>query len=409
VEVNELLGHIDIPPRLGLAPMRATVHGWEVPTADFHFEQGVPIYTDGSAIHVQYPEIACSAAAAFQVDSQGKHRLLTIQNDPLGPQSAIAGEAIAVELATFGLSKSPTLCDTTKLVVDCQAVINNLQSLPRALGYRHKYAGHFLDTAHIHLTPVKIKSHMTEAVATQLGIRDHWYGNDKADRFANEARADTGKAGREYIDKQKALFAHLLKVTAIAAELPPVLTRPNSRTTATLQEARRQPDPHTFARQGPRWICTKCGITARSSARKLGGCSQAARVVDRLHPTHRLFVALREEQGLLTPFYFCNRCGAHSTTRVAALHNMCLPKLIPTPAMKRLASARHPRTNGDLTAVRRLRLAATNRVRVPTTTAPSSSQPLVPVGTAQDQHDDFDHEMEAAFELGLGTTFDDSD
>ena len=167
--------------------MKATIHGWNTPLEEFHFEQGVPVYTDGSAVHVQYPEIACSAAAAFQVDSAGKHRLLTVQNDPLGPQSAIAGEAIAVELATYGLSRSP-VSKPTPLVVDCQAVVNNLQALPRALGYRHNYAGHFLDTFQtVKLLPVKIKSHMTEAVATQLGIREHWFGNSKADRFANEA------------------------------------------------------------------------------------------------------------------------------------------------------------------------------------------------------------------------------
>jgi hypothetical protein len=250
---------------------------------------------------------------------------------------------------------------------------------------------------------------MTEAVATQLGLRDHWYGNEKADRFANEARADTGKAGRDYIDKQKALFAHILKVTAAAADLPPVLTRPCRRTTDTLHEARRQPDPHAFARQGPRWICTQCGITARRYARKLGGCSQAARVVDRLHPTHRLFVALREEQGLFTPFYFCNKCGAHSTSRVAALHSLCLPKLIPTPAMKRLEAGRHPRTNKDLASVRRLRLIAGVRARVPTPTAPSSSQLKVPADHAPAPIDDSDPEVEAARELGLGTAFDDSD
>jgi hypothetical protein len=409
VDANELLGHSHIPPRLGIAPMRATVHGWEVPTDQFHFEQGIPVYTDGSAIHVQYPEIACSAAAAFQVDSQGKHRLLTVQNDLLGPQSSIAAEAIAVELATFGLRKSPTSCATTMLVADCQAVIDNLQSLPRALGYRHKYAGHFLDTADPHLTPIKIKSHMTEAVATQLGLRDHWFGNDKADRFANEARADTGKAGREYIDKQKTLFAHILKVTAAAADLPPVLTRPCRRTTDTLHEARRQPDPHAFARQGPRWICTQCGITARHSARKLSGCSQAARVVDRLHSTHRLFVAFREEQGLFTPFYFCNKCGAHSTSRVAALHSLCLPKLIPTPAMKRLEAGRHPRTNANLVSVRRFRLSTGVRARSPPPTASSSLQLKVSADHAPASFEDSDPEVEAARILGLGTAFDASD
>jgi hypothetical protein len=387
--------------------MKATIHGWNTPLDEFHFEQGVPVYTDGSAIHVQYPEIACSAAAAFQVDSAGKHRLLTVQSDPLGPQSAIAGEAIAVELATYGLSRSP-VSKPTPLVVDCQAVVNNLQALPRALGYRHKYAGHFLDTFQtVKLLPVKIKSHMTEAVATQLGIREHWFGNSKADRFANEARADTGKAGLAYIDNQKALFAQLLCITAAAADLPPVLTRPHRKATSTLQEAGRRPDPHTFARQGARWICIRCGITARSTARKVGGCSQAARVVERLHNTHRLFVAFHEEHGLTTPFYFCNRCGAHSTTRVAALHTMCLPKLVPTPAMKRLAASRHPRSNGLLTAVRRFRLQPHSAAK------PSPKLKPAPPGGVGCLHevagpagDEFDHELQAALELGLGSTFD---
>jgi hypothetical protein len=382
--------------------MKATIHGWDTPLEEFYFEQGVPVYTDGSAIHVQYPEIACSAAAAFQVDSAGKHRLLTVQNDPSGPQSAIAGEAIAVELATFGLSRSP-VTQPTPLVVDCQAVVNNLQSLPRALGYRHKYAGHFLDTLQaVQLTPVKIKSHLTEEVATQLGIREHWFGNSKADRFANEARADTGKAGLAYIESQKALFSQLLRITNAAAGLPPVFTRPNRKATSTLQEARRRPDPHSFARQGSSWICVKCGITARSAARKVGGCSQAARVVERLHRTHRLFVAFHEEHGLTTPFYFCNKCGAHSTTRVAALHAMCLPKLVPTPAMKRLAASRHPRSNGRLLAVRRLRLHGSD-----SKTASALRAGPSPTGAAAEPAlEECDHELQAAFELGLGATFD---
>jgi hypothetical protein len=399
--VGDLLGRIDIPPRVGTAPMKATIHGWDTPVDEFYFEQGVPVYTDGSAIHVQFPEIACSAAAAFQVDSAGKHRLLTVQNDPSGPQSAIAGEAIAVELATYGLSRSP-LTQPTQLVVDCQAVVTNLQTLPRSLGYRHKYAGHFLDTPSVQLCPYKIKSHMTEAVATQMGIREHWFGNAKADRFASEARASTGKAGLAYIEHQKALFAQLLSITDAAAGLPPVLTRPNRKAAATLHEAGRRPDPHTFARQGPRWICTKCGITARFAARKVGGCHQAARVVERLHSTHRLFVAFHEEHGLTTPFYFCNRCGAHSTTRVAALHTMCLPKLVPTPAMKKLAARRHPRSNGLLSEVRRFcRL-------TPAGDPPGKPKPRAAPAAVIDEQavDAHDCELQAAFELGIGASLD---
>jgi hypothetical protein len=384
--------------------MKATIHGWDTPVDEFYFEQGLPVYTDGSAIHVQYPEIACSAAAAFQVDSAGKHRLLTVQNDPSGPQSAIAGEAIAVELATYGLSRSPHQ-RPTQLVADCQAVVNNLNALPRALGYRQKYAGHFLDTQTVQLCPHKIKSHMTEAVATQMGVRQHWFGNSKADHFANEARASTGKAGLAYIAQQKALFAQLLSITQAATGLPPVLTRPNRKAASTIREAGRQPDPHSFARQGPRWICTRCGITARSAARKAGGCSQAARVVERIHPTHRLFAAFHEEHGLTTPFYFCNRCGAHSTTRVAALHNMCLPKLVPTPAMKRLAASRHPRSNGLLLEVRRLRMQLPPAAASGLSTTSKHTAPAV-TAAAEPAIDEHDYEMQAALELGLGTTLD---
>jgi hypothetical protein len=134
----------------------------------------------------------------------------------------------------------------------------------------------------------------------------------------------------------------------------------------------------------------------------VGGCHQAARVVERLHTTHRLFVAFHEEHGLTTPFYFCNRCGAHSTTRVAALHTMCLPKLVPTPAMKRLAALRHPRSNGLLSEVRRFRM------QLPSSAIPGKpkSRAAPASATVEQAFDAHDCELQAAYELGMGASID---
>jgi hypothetical protein len=81
-----------------------------------------------------------------------------------------------------------------------------LTKLPQALHYRHKFAGHYAGEAAPFLQPVKIKSHMTEHAAAALGLATHWFGNSKADKFANEAWASTGSAGKEYIEQQKTAF-----------------------------------------------------------------------------------------------------------------------------------------------------------------------------------------------------------
>jgi hypothetical protein len=123
----------------------ATINGWEKDWHDFSFEPGRPIFTDGSAIHLMFPEIACSSAAAFQVDSEGNHRLAVAQNDATDPQSAIAVEALAAEIAIQRLRADPSHTEVdTELVADCQAVILALARGPSDTSYRRKFAGHFM-------------------------------------------------------------------------------------------------------------------------------------------------------------------------------------------------------------------------------------------------------------------------
>jgi hypothetical protein len=368
---------------------------------EFHFEPGRPIYTDGSAVHVCYPEIACASAAAFQVDSEGKHRLLTVQCDSRGPQSAIAGEALAVELATYGLSRALGPPVATPLVADCQAVVQSLELLPKALHYKNRFAGHFTDGTTKFLQPIKIKAHMSEAAAATLGLQQHWFGNDKADRFANEARASTGTAGKQYIEHQKTAFANLLQMTSAAASLPPVVTRPNRKVSTAIAASKALPDAHSFVRTAAGWLCIECGVRPRAGIRRHNGCSHAARVTHQIHATHNAFVAFHEVDRTLTPVYFCTRCGAHSTSRVASLRYLCLPRLTPTAAIKHLTASRHPRTQRPLMAVRPLPAQRESRQAPRHSEAPAASAEVHTSAL-----DEYDGELQAAFELGLHSGFD---
>jgi hypothetical protein len=269
------------------------------------------------------------------------------------------------------------------------------------LNYKNRFAGHFTDGTTKFLQPLKIKAHMSEMAAATLGLHQHWFGNDKADKFANEARAHTGTAGKQYIEQQKTAFANLLQMTTAAASLPPVTTRPNRKVSMAIAAARALPDAHSFARTASGWLCLECGVRPRAGIRRHNGCSHAARVTQHIHASHNAFVAFHEDDRNLTPVYFCTRCGAHSTSRVASLRYMCLPRLTPTSAIKHLTASRHPRTQRPLMAVRPL----------PAKREPSQAPrpPEAPAASAEvniSALDEYDGELQAAHELGLLSGFD---
>ena len=70
----------------------AFINGRPIPWEVFHFDEGAPIYTDGSAKHVRWPAIAVAASSAFQIDRAGVHRLLVAQLPAAYPISAVASE-----------------------------------------------------------------------------------------------------------------------------------------------------------------------------------------------------------------------------------------------------------------------------------------------------------------------------
>jgi hypothetical protein len=136
----------------------------------------------------------------------------------------------------------------------------------------------------------------------------------------------------------------------------------------------------------------------------MSGCSQSQRVRNRIHPSHHTFVAEHEQDRLLAPFYFCNRCGAHSTSRVAALHSLCIPRLLPTAALNRLHQSRHPRTGLPLQRVRALAPRVPTAPRLEPRPPPAQAQAPSPALDTQD--DEYAAEVQAAYDLGLRADFD---
>jgi hypothetical protein len=92
----------------------------------------MPVYTDGSAMHVNLPEIAQAGAAVFQVDSQGKQRSIQAKVPPDWHVSAVTAEFLALDLAARALAPSyagdRSSAPLTDVVIDCQAVVQALRN-----------------------------------------------------------------------------------------------------------------------------------------------------------------------------------------------------------------------------------------------------------------------------------------
>jgi hypothetical protein len=100
------------------------VHGTTRDWDAFALEPGFPVYADGSAIHVQYPEIAQDGAAAFQVDSSGRHKVFQAWIPPSSwPVSAVTAEFLAIDLASRALQQpyqDALEALATEVFIDCQ-------------------------------------------------------------------------------------------------------------------------------------------------------------------------------------------------------------------------------------------------------------------------------------------------
>ena len=90
-EMCRALRATKIPEKQKLKPeVLYFINGWPVDKCNFRFDNSGPIFTDGSAKHVQWTEIAVASAACFQIDAKGVHRLIVAQLPHDFPISAVA-------------------------------------------------------------------------------------------------------------------------------------------------------------------------------------------------------------------------------------------------------------------------------------------------------------------------------
>jgi hypothetical protein len=116
----------------------AITNGRPVLWEEFYFDDGTPIYTDGSANQVRWPAIAVAASSAFQIDRGGLHRLLVVQLPAAYRISAVASEFFAFSMVIRALPPGePKL----EIVADCQAVIQAFRELGQHANYRSRFGG----------------------------------------------------------------------------------------------------------------------------------------------------------------------------------------------------------------------------------------------------------------------------
>ena len=170
----------------------------QVALSEFSWDPTVPVYTDGSVVYPDIPELACGASAAYQLLPSGEQRWIEIQLPADAPQTAVLTEHIAFVEASK-LAKDGAIV----VVVDCQAVITTWHwARGRQLSYKHKHAGCWVDFDQCSVTQVhKIKSHQSKLEAELRGEGQWHRGNLAADLQA--AAAVSGHLDPEAADKYR--------------------------------------------------------------------------------------------------------------------------------------------------------------------------------------------------------------
>jgi hypothetical protein len=417
--LRSLLAATQVPPKLdtedGIIAYR---NGTRVPEQDITFQAGIPIYTDGSAAHVHYPELATASGAAYQQLPDGTRLSMAAQAPYYAPQSAISGEAIGLELAFLGLGRHPDSRSLpTDIVADCAAIVAGIDNPAAVSSYRAKYGGAFRQGKGILTQAVKVKAHLSKDEAAARGQAHLWEGNQQADNEANRARAHVGPAGLAYIAQQKERFSALVTLLHdIVACLPATHEIEKPKVYRALRAARRQPDPHDYTWLRHRWQCSKCGH--RSSTRRLRGhqgCAALARLSSGLHNTHRLRTASYGGTRSLVPIMYCTVCGGYSSSRGSLLTKACRGIAHTTQAV-RLRNGVHPRDRAPLINVQAWKPAplapAQPFVAAPSPLAVAPAHPPAPAafeGThpdALDWEDPYDADQEASIALHGIASFD---
>jgi hypothetical protein len=266
------------------------------------------------------------------IESSGPESPRTSRRLPL------AERPLASHWLVPGWNVTPITRLTSLLVLDCQALIHISARPPQ---YSSKYAGPFRESVLQHTDFIKIKAHMTQEAARSLGLEEAWFGNDRADYWANDLCDSTGPPGTAYVKQQTEAMRSVCTLAPRLSEglrLPRTLARPPPRLRKPPPEQHNS--PHSFRWTGKGWTCIACGHRSRTGkSRRRDMCTHLARLVAGVHPTHRAYQAVQAASGV--PVVYCLDCGHYGTSRLAKLEVPCSGYTRIT-AATRLRSNKHP-------------------------------------------------------------------
>ncbi len=314
---------------------------------------GDDIYTDGSCEHSPIRGLARAAAAAVQVDGDGRRiRAIFLPVPRHLPQTSQAGEYVAVGTARRMAAKK------ARIRCDCENVVRTANAAVRsALAPGKLYAGIALDSftrvgdEAVEGTTVEwVKAHRKEhedmSHATLVDVR----GNAAADALAGEAvlmhpqPTHDQRVQLDYYLKRAPLVARAIG-TALAMFPAAEAHRLRRRAAPATAEDADAAGQHVWQFAQGLWRCDKCGTWAHG---------------DELRPKHHAdkcpgHVAHRKAAAWTTkghkiamvkgvaPFAFCVRCGAWGNRRPRKLEKPCQgPTPAGTMALARIAKGKHP-------------------------------------------------------------------
>jgi hypothetical protein len=278
--------------------MLCTINGCPVPMEDFAFDPDLPIYTDGSAMHIGIMALAVSAGAAFQIGKDGLHYVVRCQVPRAFPQSAVAAEHMAIHLVFRFLALMAGHRGAT-VISDCQAVVSAFAHPHLYQGYRAKFGGLWREPGLAAVSQVlKTPAHRTLDEAIAQNDQANWFGNDKADYWAKFALAGTGKDGTDYKEARQGCLTSLgVAAKGLAGHFP-------TDAIARLPKARRgragprqTRSEHHFTKHFKHWACIRCGCSKKTlkSRQDKTSCPDRAKRHCLVHDTHRLFGGYYEQ------------------------------------------------------------------------------------------------------------------
>ena len=181
-----LLPHKKTPPRPNSQgdTIICKIDGVEVDHANFSWEPGTIVYTDGSCKHVSDPEIAVAASAAVQITSEGQRLTATLAISSEFPRSAVVAEHMALFVASYFATPDAPLT----VASDCQAVVQGAgQSMESKMNYSRKMGGFWVMIGGNIEKVLKVKAHLTRQEAADRNELGFHAGNELADHCANQA------------------------------------------------------------------------------------------------------------------------------------------------------------------------------------------------------------------------------